>query len=205
MKKLILALVAATVAVAACSTVQKVVVKDLPLQEQEAVLAKYKDRTVWTRVTINDLGDGGSIPRDEKVTIVDVAMHYKGSVTVQTLKKKNRIVQGLEIERPLNPEKIDARMAELFWFDDPTLRHVKFIRKYGKKTAQAIMEHQLFKDMTAEAAMDSWGPPISKEVNEQGGKVYAKWVYPAEGAKKTKNVNLEGTKPEDLRVVRWDE
>ncbi|HEX6790260.1 MAG TPA: hypothetical protein VF247_03035, partial [Candidatus Krumholzibacteria bacterium] len=84
MRKFILLLVAA-VAVLSCSSVTKVVKKDIPLQEQEAVLAKYQDRNVWTRVTIHDLGDGGSIPRDEKVTIVDVAMVYKGSVTVQTL------------------------------------------------------------------------------------------------------------------------
>jgi len=183
---------------------KNVVVKDLALQEQEAVLAKYKDRNVWTRVTIHDLGDGGSVPRDEKVTIVDVAMHYKGSVTIQTLKRKNRIVQGLEIERPLSQEKIDVKLSELFWFDDPTIRHVNFIRKYGKKTATAIMEHQLLKDMTPEAAMDSWGPPVTKEVNEQGGKTFAKWVYPTDTAKKTKNVYLEGGK-DDLRVVKWDE
>lgn len=204
MRKLILLLVAAA-ALLACGNVKNIVVKDIPLQEQEAVLAKYKDRNVWTRVTINDLGDGGSIPRDEKVTIVDVAMHYKGSVTVQTLKKKNRVVQGLDLERPLTPEKIDARLAELFWFDDPTIRHVGFIRKYGKKTATAIMEHQLFKDMTAEAAQDSWGPPISKDVNEQSGKVFAKWAYPTDTPNKKKNVYLEGTTAEDLKVVRWDE
>ena len=204
MRRVILLFVATAVAVG-CSSVKKAVVKDIPLQDQEAVLAKYKDRQVWTRVTINDLGDGGSIPRDEEVTVVDVAMHYKGSVTVQTMKKKNRIVQGLEIERPLNPEKIDVRMKELFWFDDPTIRHVNFIRKYGKKTAQAIMDHQLVKDMTAEAAMDSWGPPVTKEVNEQGGKVYAKWVYPTDTQKKTKTVHLEGASADNLKVIRFDE
>jgi hypothetical protein len=198
-------LLATVVAISACSSVKNVVVKDIPLQDQEAVLAKYKDRRVWTRVTINDLGDGGSIPRDEEVTVVDVAMHYKGSVTVQTMKKKNRIVQGLEIERPLNPEKIDIRMNELFWFEDPTMRHVNFIRTYGKKTAQAIMEHQLVKGMTANAAMDSWGPPVTKEVNEQSGKVYAKWVYPTDTQAKTKSIHLEGLSADDLKVIRWDE
>jgi hypothetical protein len=204
LRKLIFLLLAA-VAVVSCSSVKNVVVKDIPLQEQEAVLEKYKDRVVWTRVTLHDLGDGGSIPRDETVIIVDVAMHYKGSVTVQTMKKKNRIVQGLDLERPLTPEKIDGRLSDLFWFDDPTIRHVNFIRKYGKKTAQAIMDHQLFKGMTAEAAADSWGPPMSRDVNEQGGKVFAKWVYPTDTPKKTKNVYLEGPKPEEITVVRWDE
>lgn len=200
LKKLVVLLFATVVAMSACGSMKNVVVKDIPLQEQEAVLDKYKDRHVWTRVTINDLGDGGSIPRDEEVVVVDVAMHYKGSVTVQTMKKKNRIVQGLEIERPLNTEKIDKRMAELFWFDDPTIRHVNFIRKYDKKTAQAIMDHELVKGMSAEAAADSWGPPVTKEIKEMENKVSEKWVYPTDTPKKTKNLYIENGK-----VVRWDE
>jgi hypothetical protein len=199
LKRIVLFLVCA-LAIVACSSVKKVVVKDIPLEEQEAVLAKYKDRMVWTRVTIHDMGDGGSIPRDEKVMISDVAMHYNGSVTVQTLKKKNRIVQALEITRPLNTEKIDARLAELFWFDDPTIRQVGFIHKYGKKTAQAIINHEVFAGMSAEAAMDSWGPPASKNVNDQNGRVSEKWVYATDSAKKTKNLYLE-----DSKVIRWDE
>ena len=207
MKRLVLLLVAASVAVSACSSVKKVVVKDIPLQDQEAVLAKYKDRNVWTRVTIHDMGDGGSIPRDEEVMIADVAMHYKGSVTVQTLKKKNRIVQALELDRPLTPEKIDAKLNELFWFDDPTIRHVKFIHKYGKKTAQAIMDHQLFVGMPAAAAMDSWGPPISKQTNELSGIVNERWIYPTDNAKKTKALDLQGDTKSNgaLLVKRWDE
>jgi hypothetical protein len=206
LKRFLLVLVAA-VAAMSCSSVKKVVVKDIPLQEQEAVLNKYKDRDVWTRVTIHDMGDGGSITRDEKVKIVDVAMHYKGSVTVQTLKKKNRIVQGLELDRPLTPEKIDAKLNELFWFDDPTIRHVKFIRKYGKKTAQAIMDHQLYVGMPAAAAMDSWGPPMSKQTNELSGIVNERWIYPTDNAKKTKALDLQGDTKSNgaLLVKRWDE
>lgn len=190
-----------------CSSVKHVVVKDIPLQDQEQVMDKYKDRNVWTRVTIHDMGDGGSIPRDEEVKIVDVAMHYKGSVTVATLKRKNKIVQGLEIGSPLTPAKIDAKLAELFWFDDPTIRHVKFIRKYGKKTAQAIMDHQLFVGMTAEAAIDSWGPPTSKQTNEIQGVVNERWVYPTDNAKKTKTLDLQGDAKSKgaLLVKRWDE
>jgi hypothetical protein len=189
----------------ACSSVKKVVVKDIPLQEQEQVLDKYKDRPVWTRVTIHDMGDGPSIPRDEEVKIVDVAMHYKGSVTVQTLKRKDRVVTGLEIDHPLTPEKIDAKLADLFWFDDPTIRHVKFIRKYGKKTAQAIMDHQLFAGMSAEAAMDSWGPPISRQENNMGDIKQVRWIYPTDTPKKTKALDLKGDKDGALKVLRWDE
>jgi hypothetical protein len=205
--KRVLVLLFAAVAAMSCGSVKKVVVKDIPLQEQEAVLDKYKDRAVWTRVTIHDMGDGGSIPRDEKVKIFDVAMHYKGSVTVQTIKKKNRVVQGLELGRPLTPEKIDAKLNELFWFDDPTIRQVKFIRKYGKKTAQAIIDHQLYVGMPAAAAMDSWGPPISKDTKEQQGIVNERWIYPTDDAKKTKALDLQGDAKSNgaLLVKRWDE
>jgi hypothetical protein len=205
LKRLVVLLVATAVALSACSSVKKVVVKDIPLQEQEQVLDKYRDRPVWTRVTIHDMGDGPSIPRDEEVKIVDVAMHYKGSVTVQTLKRKDKVVQGLEIDHPLTPEKIDARLAELFWFDDPTIRHVKFIRKYGKKTATAIMDHQLFAGMPADAAMDSWGPPISKQENEIGGVKRVRWTYPTDTPKKTKALDLTGDKDGSLKVSRWDD
>ena len=200
MKKLALLLVAISVAIIACSSVKNIVVKDLPLEEQQQVLDKYKDRDVWTRVVLHDLGDGGNVARDEKVTIVDVSMVYRGSVTVQTLKRKNRVVQGLELDRPLTPDKIDEKMADLFWFDDPTIRHVNFIRKYDKKTAQAIMDHELFKNMSAEAAEDSWGPPISKDVKELDGKVSEKWTYPTDNPNKTRSLYIE-----DGVVVKWDE
>lgn len=199
MKKLAWVLVAA-LAVVSCSSVKKVVVKDLPLEEQEQVMTEYKDRIVWTRTIIRDLGDGGSVPRDEKVKIVDVDMVYNGSVTIQTMKKKNKVVQGLDIERPLNKAKIDTRLAELFWFDDPTLRHVGFIRTYGKKTASSIMDHELFKDMPADAALASWGVPARKITNEIGGVVNEQWVYPTGQPGKNRYMYLAAGK-----VVKWDE
>jgi hypothetical protein len=207
LKRLVLLLFATIVATSSCGSVKNVVVKDIPLEDQEAVLAKYKNRLVWTRVTLHDMGDGPAIPRDEQVKLVDVAMHFKGSVTVQTLKRKDKIVQALEIDRPLTPAKIDSRMLELFWFDDPTIRHVNFIHKFGKKTAQAIMDHQLYVGMSADAAMASWGPPASKQVNEQGGIVNERWIYPTDTAKKTKALDLQGPKdqPDKLAVKRWDE
>jgi hypothetical protein len=198
--KRILCVLAAVVLAAACSSVKKVVVKDIPLEEQERILTEYKDRIAWTRLVIADLGDAAAIPRDEKVMIVDVGMHYNGSVTIQTLKKKNKVVHGLDLERPLNKEKIDAKLADLFWFDDPTTRHVAFIRKYGKKTAKAIMEHEVFAGMTAEAAEASWGPPARKQQTEVQGVVKERWIYPTGTPNKTKSVDFN-----DGKVFRWDE
>jgi hypothetical protein len=191
----------ALVATAACSTVKKVVVKDVPLEEQEIILKEYKDRFVWTRSVIEDMGEGGSIPRDEKVKIVDVGLVLNGSVTLETLKKKNRIVHGLEIERPLNKAKIDARLAELLFFEDPTIRHVGYIRKYGKKTATAIMDHELYAGMQAEAVVESWGPPARKQTSEgAGGAVTEQWAYPTPNASRSRYVYLKNGK-----VEKWDE
>jgi len=190
----------ALVATAACSKVKSVVVKDVPLEEQEVIHKEYKDRYVWTRSVIDDMGEGGSIPRDEKVKIVDIGLVMNGSVTLETLKKKNRIVHGLEIERPLNKAKIDARLAELLFFEDPTLRHVGYIRKYGKKTATAIMDHELYAGMQAEAVIESWGPPARKVVSEASGAVTEQWAYPTPNASRSRYVYLKNGK-----VEKWDE
>jgi hypothetical protein len=147
---------------------------------------------------LEDIGEGGSIPRDTKVTIVDVGMHYTGSVTVQTLKKRDRITHALEVERPLTPEKIHERLDELFWFKDPVLRHVDYIRKWGSKTARAIVNHEVFVGMTAEAALESWGVPASKNVNEIGGKVNEQWVYPS--GKRNKYIYVI-----DGKVSKWED
>ena len=190
----------ALVATVACSTVKKVVVKDIPLQEQEVILKEYKDRFVWTRSPIEDMGEGGSIPRDEKVKIVDIGMVMNGSVTLETLKKKNRIVHGLEIERPLDKEKIDAKLAELLFFEDPTTRHIGYIRKYGKKTATAIMDHELYAGMQAEAVVESWGPPARKVLSEASTGVTEQWAYPTPNASRSRYVYLKNGK-----VEKWDE
>lgn len=193
-------ILAVVVGLSACSSVKQVVVKDIPLEEQESILKEYKDRIVWTRVVLQDLGEGGSLPRDLKVRIIDVAMHYEGSVTVQTLQKKNRVRQGLNLERPLNKEKIDAALAELFWFEDPVLRQVSYIRKYGKKTARAIMEHEVYVGMTSDAALLSWGTPAKKNTNTINDVVNEQWIYPSATANKNRYIYLANGK-----VLRWDE
>jgi len=194
----LLVVVPLVLALAACTTVKKVIVKDVALQDQETILKEYKDRYAWTRGVLEDVGEGGSVPRDTKVKIFDVNMVLTGSVTVETLGKRDHIVQALDIERPLTPEKIRARMDQLFWFDDPVLRQVAYIRKWGKKTAQAIVDHEVFVGMSAEAALESWGVPASKNVNEIGGKVNEQWVYPA--GKRNKYIYIIEDK-----VSKWED
>jgi hypothetical protein len=200
MKKVLLVLLVLPIilAVAGCTKVKNVVEKDIAIEDQQAILGQYIDRPGWTRGVLEDIGEGGSIARDTKVTIVEVGMHYTGSVTVQTLKKRNRVRHALDIERPLTPEKLHARMGELFWFKDPVLRQVDYIRKWGKKTARAIVAHEVFIGMTAEAATESWGVPEKKNVTEVGGKVSEQWVYPA--GKRNKYVYIL-----DGKVSKWED
>lgn len=193
-------IVVVAVAAAACSSVKEVVNQDMPLEVQHQILDEYKDRYVWTRVLIQDLGEGGSIPRDEKVKIVDVGMFKAGSVTVETLKKKNRVVQGLSLDKPLTKAKIDSALTEYFWFDDPTLRHVAFIRKFGKDTAKLIMNHDLVAGMSPDAALASWGKPAKTERSERNGVVQERWRYPTTQVGRTKDILFENGK-----VKSWDQ
>jgi hypothetical protein len=178
--------------------VKRQVSKDLPLEEQEALLDYYKDRSAWTRVVLEDLGDGGSIPRDTKVKIVDLDMHFTGAVSVETIKQRKRIVHGLNIERPLSQDKFHQAMDDIFWFKDPTLRQVDYIRKWGKKAASAIVAHEVFVGMTAEAAQESWGVPAKKNVSEIGGKKNEQWVYPV--GKRSKYIYII-----DGKVSKWED
>ncbi len=187
-------------AAAACSSVKEVVSQDVPLEVQEKILDKYKDRYVWTRVMIQDLGEGGTIPRDEKVKIVDVGMFKAGSVTLETLKKKNRVVQGLSLPKPLTEAKIDSSLAEYVWFEDPTLRHVRFIREFGKENAKLIMTHDLVAGMSPDAAVASWGKPVSTERNERNGVIQERWRYPTQNPGRFRDITFENGK-----VETWDQ
>lgn len=198
MKKLLFVVALLVLTAASCSTVKRQVSKDIPLDEQTELLEYYKNRSAWTRVVLEDLGEGGSIPRDTKVKIISLDTHFSGSVSVETIKKDKRIVHGLEIEKPLTTEKIHESMDDIFWFKDPTLRQVDYIRKWGKKTARAIMAHEVFVGMNAEAAEESWGVPNNKNVNEIGNKREEQWVYPV--GKRSKYIYII-----DGKVSKWED
>jgi len=198
LKRLLMILPLVALALGACSTYKNVVVKDIPLEEQKLITDAYVGRAAWSRGVIEDLGEGGSLPRDSKVTIVDIGMQYNGAVTVQTPNRKKKIVMGLELERPLTKEKIDDKMNHLFWFKDPTMRQVDYIRKWGKRTARAIMDHEVFVGMSAEAAIESWGYPDKTTINEIGGKRNEQWVYPA--GKKSNYIYII-----DGKVSKWED
>lgn len=216
MKKLIIAVavVTAAFALSACSAVKKAgnVTKamgtDLRLEEQEALNNKYVGEFAWTRGTIEDLTEREQpgeakkriVPRDSKVEILEFNFAYNAAITVNDTRsrRRRRLIHGLDIERPLTVEKIEARLAEIFWFDDPTLRHVNYIRDWGKKTARAVVNHEVFIGMDREAALESWGIPTKINANDIGDKREEQWVYKEPTRSKYIYI-IEG------KVSKWEE
>lgn len=167
------------------SDVTGVIVKDVPLHEQQMLIEKYVGRTGWARMPIEDMSEKENppepkkkiIPRDAKIKIVDLNFVYTGSATIQDGKRK-KIVAALNIERPLTVEKIEKRLDDMMWFQSPVLRHVDYIRQWGTKTARAVVNHEVFVGMPKEAALESWGLPTLVNLNEIGDKkTEEQWVY----------------------------
>jgi hypothetical protein len=211
LKNMLFAAVAAAVALGGvgCSkikTVESVVVKDIALDDQLKLLDQYKGKHAWTRGTLTDLTERvenpneprkNTIPRDTKVTIIDLNLVYSGTVTVEDSKGK-RVVAALNCERPLTTEGVEKRLDDNFWFEDPTIRHVEYIRKWGKRTARSVMNHEVFAGMPAEAARESWGIPDEVAVNEVGAEKEERWTY-REGKRSKKIFIIDGL------VGRWEE
>jgi hypothetical protein len=215
LKYLLLAAAAAAVALSGvgCSKVKSVnqvkslVVKEIALEDQLVLSEKYKGRSAWTRGMLEDLAERVDsptepkkkvIPRDTKVTIIDLNLVYSGAVTVDDPKGK-RVVVALNCERPLTTEIIETRLGRVFWFDDPTIRHVDYIRKWGKKTARSVVNHEVFAGMPAEAAQESWGIPDEITVSgEVASEREERWSY-KEGKRVKKIFIIGGV------VGRWEE
>lgn len=159
-----------------CSTVDKVVQKDLGIDEIDKLDETYVGRTAWTRALLIDLGPEGIIDRDTKIKIISLDLHWNGAITVEGPGRR-RIRHGLEIERPLTVAAIEQKLNRLFWFNNPEYRYRMNLRKYGKKTAKSIFEHQLFKGMKREAALESWGYPDEMNSIELAGSLQEQWIY----------------------------
>ncbi len=183
--------------VCGCSAIKNNIVKDIPLEQQKQLLEKYRWRTAWSRLVLEDIKQRGVVQRDTKVKIIDLDFHWNGAVTVLTPKRK-KLVYALNIERPLTVAKMESKMDEVFWFKSPMLRQVDYIRKWGKKTARAIRNHEVFIGMPGEAAMESWGVPTKMNVNEIGNKKEEQWIYKL--GKRNKYIYII-----DDKVSKWED
>lgn len=155
----------------------KTINKDIPIEQMDALEEEYVGRIAWTRALLADLDHSDDIiDRDTQVEIVAIDMYWTGAVTVRGPDRR-RITHGLNIERPLNREKFEDRLSQIFWFRKPEYRYRMDLRTYGKRAAKAIFNHELFKGMKREAAFDSWGFPDEMKENELGGVLNEQWIY----------------------------
>jgi hypothetical protein len=166
---------AALVALAGC-TVKDRVIKDLAIEEMDQLNEHYMGKTAWTRALLIDIGPEGFIDRDVKVKIVGLDLHWQGAVTVQGPNRR-RLTHALDLERPLTKAAFEEKMNRFFWFKHPDYRYRMNLRKYGKKTAKAVYNHELFKGMKREAALESWGFPDEMNSTDVGGRLQEQWIY----------------------------
>jgi len=174
-KRSIILTLVAVFAFGGCNIANKVV-KDIPIEDMDSLEQKYTGKAAWTRALLIDLGPEGIIDRDVKVEIVALDMHWNGAVTVQGPNRR-RIRHGLDLERPLTREAFEDKLNRLLWFKHPDYRYRMNLRKYGKKTAKAVYNHELFKGMKREAALESWGFPDEMNSNEVSGSLQEQWIY----------------------------
>jgi hypothetical protein len=160
---------------AGCNVVNKVV-RDIPIEDMDKLDQTYVGREGWTRALLIDLGPEGVIDRDTKVKLISLDMHWTGSITVRGPNRRN-ITHALNLERPLTMASVEESLNKLFFFTDPEYRYRMNLRKFGKKTAKAVFERQLFKGMKREAALESWGYPDEMKSVDLSGTMQEQWIY----------------------------
>ncbi len=182
--------------------------KDLALEDMDLLEDKYVGKKAWSRsLLVNIVKDTRVaqesitiIDRDVEVKVIDLDMHWNGAVTVMGPDRKV-VRHALNIERPVTLESYEEALKRVLWFKKPDYRYRMNLRKYGKKMAKAIANHELFKGMEMGAAIESWGYPDDRNKNEIGGVAQEQWIYkdPRDRTKK-RFIYFK-----DLLVDSWDE
>jgi hypothetical protein len=198
-KKSLLPALCALLLVSGCGA-YKTVEKDIPLQQMDALNEEYIGRKAWTRALIVDIKQTGVIDRGTEVEIVELDLHWGTAVGVRGPNKR-KYRHALNLERPVTREAFEQAMSRLFWFDDPDKRYRMNLRAYGKRTARAIRDNELFKGMSREAAIESWGWPDEMLSNDIGNVLSEQWIYkdPRQRTKKRYVWLIDG------EVDKWEE
>ncbi len=198
-KKLILPALCILLLVSGCGA-YNTVDKDIPIEQNDELNEKYVGRTAWTRALIVDIKQTGVIDRGTEIEIVELDLHWGTAVGVRGPNKR-KYRHALNIERPVTREAFDQAMERLFWYDKPEKRYRMNLREYGKRTARAIRDNELFKGMNRDAAIESWGWPDEMLSNDIGNVLSEQWIYkdPRQRTKKKYIWLVDGT------VEKWEE
>ena len=198
-KRLILPALCILLLVSGCGA-YKTVEKDIPIEQMDELNEKYVGRTAWTRALIVDIKQTGVVDRGTEIEIVELDLHWSTAVGVRGPDKR-KYRHALEIERPVTKEAFEQAMERLFWFEKPEKRYRMGLRKYGKRTARAIRDNELFKSMDRDAAIESWGWPDEMLSNNIGNVLSEQWIYrdPRQKTKKKYIWLVDGV------VEKWEE
>lgn len=174
--------------------------KDLGIEEVDELEDRYIGERAWTRSLIVDLGQNGIIDRGTEVEIVELDLHWGCAVGVKGPNNR-KYRHAMDLERPISVADFEAAMERLFWFDKPEKRYRMNLRAYGKRTARAIRDSELFKGMPREAAIESWGYPDEMNSSDIGNVLQEQWIYrdPRQKTKKSYIWLIDG------EVDRWEE
>jgi hypothetical protein len=186
--------------VAGCGVYNKTVDKDIPIQDADALQEEFVGRTAWTRALLVDIKQTGVIDRGTQIEIVELDLHWGTAVGVRGPNKR-KYRHALNLDRPVSADDYRAAMEKLFWFDKPDKRYRMNLREYGKRTARAIRDNELFKGMPREAAIESWGWPDEMLSNDIGNVLSEQWIYkdPRQRTKKRYIWLIDGL------VDKWEE
>jgi hypothetical protein len=178
----------------------KTVDKDLPIQEMDELNEKYVGRTAWNRALLVDIKQAGVIDRGTAIEIVELDLHWGCAVGVKGPNKR-KYRHALNLDRPVTREAFEQEMEKLFWFDKPDKRYRMNLREYGKRTARAIRDNELFKGMDRNAAIEAWGWPDEMLANDIGNVLSEQWIYkdPRQRTKKKYVWLVDGV------VEKWEE
>ncbi len=114
------------------------------------------------------------VPADSAVMILDTAgsfflVHYHN---VDGYVRQQKVHQYQEIVYELTTPEEELLSQE------PKNRHDRLIAKYGMKDGRKIYEHTIWKGMSSEMVLDSWGKPRVINHYNTGNGFREEWIYP---------------------------
>jgi hypothetical protein len=166
---------------------------DIPIEFHDILKEKYEGRNAWTRLTLEDEKKNIKIEQDQEVQVVTLGLQRSGSVVIQTLNGRKRVVYPFRIERPLTLEHFERALLDALWFEDPDSRYASHKEQYGTRIADAIRDHNIFNDMSMYVAYLAWGAP-SKIIPIKRGSD-ERWEYATPNLKNA-SIDFRGGKVE---------
>ena len=155
---------------------------DIPVAFHDLLQEKYVGKHAWTRLTLQHEKKNVKIEQDQEVLITEIGLHRAGSVSVETLDGKTRVVYPFNLSRPLVLEHVERALLDALWLESPETRYAANKEKYGARIADAVRDHKILPDMPIVVAYLSWGAPTKVVPTKRGQD--ERWEYNTPNLKK---------------------